>query len=315
MLAFLGLSAIAGAVPMILHPYGTAANRPLELSPQFAISFLPDTGDHPSCGEWVSGALGFMAGPEKKTGSLALDWVPGMRFAGVAGGGVLDVAAGDVAALPVWSSRACADRVGARAEEYSSEGDLRPQAGTKVECGKMSLLLMVIPPERFRDEELFETRFALEGAGHTTRIASIRKGFCPGSRGGSAKAELALADVKPADYDGVVFVGGGGLRLLWDNPEAIGVASEMNRTKKLVAAICLAPVILANAGVLRGKRATVSGTEANTIVAKGAIYTGPGMTVDGNIVTANGPKSSRVFGEKIASLLAKSVHNQPHFFA
>ena len=169
----------------------------------------------------------------------------------------------------------------------------------------MSVLLMVIPPERFRDEELFETRLALERGGHTIRVASIRKGNCPGSRGGSAKAELALADVKPADYDGVIFVGGGGSKLLWDNPEAGAVASEMNRRKKVVAAICLAPVILANAGVLRGKRATVSGTEAKTIAAKGAIYTGPGVTVDGNIVTANGPKSSRVFGEKIASLLAK----------
>jgi protease I len=172
----------------------------------------------------------------------------------------------------------------------------------------MSLLLMVIPPERFRDEELFATRLALEVAGHAIRIASTRKGTCPGSRGGFAKAELALVDVKPADYDGVVFVGGGGSKVLWDNPEAGAIALEMDRKKKVVAAICLAPVILANAGVLRGKRATVSGTEAKTIAAKGAIYTGPGVTADGNIVTANGPKSSRAFGEKIASLLAKLPH-------
>jgi protease I len=108
----------------------------------------------------------------------------------------------------------------------------------------------------------------------------------------------------------VIYVGGGGSKLLFNNPEALAIAAEMNRQDKIVAAICLAPVILANAGVLRGHRATVAGTEAKTIVAKGAIYTGPGVTVDGNIVTGNGPKSSRLFGEKIVALLAQTKTNQ-----
>lgn len=72
---------------------------------------------------------------------------------------------------------------------------------------------------------------------------------------------------------------------------------------KIVAAICLAPVILANAGVLDGKSATVAGTEARSIESKGARYAGPGVTVDGNVVTGNGPKCSRVFGQKIDELL------------
>jgi putative intracellular protease/amidase len=58
-------------------------------------------------------------------------------------------------------------------------------------------------------------------------------------------------------------------------------------------------VILANAGVLVGKQATAAGTEARTIESKGAKYTGPGVTVDGNVVTGNAPKSSRLFGQKI----------------
>ena len=73
-----------------------------------------------------------------------------------------------------------------------------------------------------------------------------------------------------------------------------------------VAAICLAPVILANAGVLKGRRATVAGTEAKTIESRGAKYMGPGVTVDGNIVTGNAPKSSRLFGQKINELLKAS---------
>jgi len=60
---------------------------------------------------------------------------------------------------------------------------------------------------------------------------------------------------------------------------------------------------LANAGILKGKNATVAGTEAKTIENKGAKYTEPGVTVDGNIVTGNAPKSSKLFGQKINELL------------
>jgi len=77
----------------------------------------------------------------------------------------------------------------------------------------------------------------------------------------------------------------------------------MNNQNKIVSAICFAPVILANAGVLRGKKATVCGTEAKVIEDRGAQYMGPGVTVDGNIITGNAPKASKLFGQKINDLL------------
>jgi len=162
---------------------------------------------------------------------------------------------------------------------------------------------MIIAPERFRDEELFVTQEELEKAGHEISIASRVKGVCPGSRGGFATATLTLAEVKTGSYDAVVFVGGGGSKLYFSNEEALRIAKEMSEKRKIIAAICLAPVILANAGVLKGRNATVSGTEAKTIESKGAKYMGPGVTVDGNIVTGNAPKSSRLFGQKINELL------------
>jgi protease I len=162
---------------------------------------------------------------------------------------------------------------------------------------------MVIPQERFRDEELFETQAALERAGHSVVVSSTRIGRCPGSRGGHADAQTAIDSERAIDYGAVVFVGGGGSKLLWDDVDAQRLAREASQEDIVLGAICLAPVILGNAGVLAGRRATVAGTEARTIEASGAIYTGPGITVDGTIVTANGPKSSAGFGERIAELL------------
>jgi protease I len=170
----------------------------------------------------------------------------------------------------------------------------------------MAKVVMIIAPERFRDEELFITREELEGAGHKTVIASIRKGKCPGSRGGFATATLSLDAVRAADFDAAVFVGGGGSKIYFANPDALRIAREFQTQGKVLAAICLAPVILANAGALKGKKATVAGTEAKTIENRGAEYTGPGVTVDGNIVTGNAPKSSKMFGQKINELLRTS---------
>ena len=167
----------------------------------------------------------------------------------------------------------------------------------------MARVLMVVAPERFRDEELFDTREVLESRGHSVVVASTRAGECAGSRGGHVLAEAVLCDQRAADFDAVVFVGGGGSKLLWRDEDALRLAREAQVGSKVLGAICLAPVILANAGVLRGRKATVAGTEARTIEAEGATYTGPGVTIDGKIVTANGPKSSTAFGERIASLL------------
>jgi protease I len=167
----------------------------------------------------------------------------------------------------------------------------------------MAKVLMVIAPERFRDEELFITCEELEKAGHEVIIASSSKGICLGSRGGFATATLTLSEVQPENYAAVVFVGGGGSKTYFANQDALFIAAEMDKRNAIVAAICLAPVILANAGLLKGKNATVAGTEARTIELQGATYTGPGVTVDGNIVTGNAPKSSRLFGQKICEQL------------
>ncbi len=163
----------------------------------------------------------------------------------------------------------------------------------------MAKILMIIAPERFRDEELFIPKEEFENAGHTTVIASTIRGKCPGSRGGSATASLTLDEVVVDGFDAVVFIGGGGSKVYFNHAQTLRIAREMHAQGKVVAAICLAPVILANAGLLEGKRATVAGTEAKTIEDKGATYMGPGVTVDGNIVTGNAPKASRLFAQNI----------------
>lgn len=168
-------------------------------------------------------------------------------------------------------------------------------------------ILFVVPQQSFRDEELAAPKEALSRAGYDCVVASHAVGTCTGMRGGETLATLSLADVRCEDYEGVVFVGGNGARAFFDDPEPQRIAREMDRARKIVGAICLAPVILARAGVLQGRRATVFVTERKTLEAAGAHYEGPGAFVDGHVVTADGPAAAPAFATAFLRALSPRV--------
>ena len=166
-------------------------------------------------------------------------------------------------------------------------------------------VLMIVAPQNFRDEEFFETRTALEAAGYQVTVASLGVDKATGMLGGETPVDLDLEQANPADYDAVVFVGGSGASVYFDHPKALELARQAAQSDKVVAAICIAPSILANAGLLEGKQATSWPSEKENLEAKGASYTGEPVTVDGRIVTASGPTAARQFGQTLAQLLAE----------
>lgn len=171
----------------------------------------------------------------------------------------------------------------------------------------MMPILMVIAPDHFRDEELFETREEIEKAGFKIVLASTHKGECIGTKGGKAIASIQIDNVNSNDYQSVVFVGGNGSKVYFKNETAHRIAREMFQQGKIVSAICIGPVILAEAGLLKNKRATVYESKIDTIKILGATYTGEPVTQDGQLITGNGPASSRLFGEKISKAVINNL--------
>lgn len=176
----------------------------------------------------------------------------------------------------------------------------------------MKNVLMVIAKDNFRDEELFHTKESIEEAGIKTTIASEEAGQCRGKLGATAEADLAISDANPNDYSAIVFVGGGGAAQYFDNQTSLNLAKEFKKEGKIIAAICIAPSILANADLLEGKKATSFSSEKENLEEKGAKFTGEPVTVDGKIVTANGPNAAKEFGKKIAELLQQP--SEIHYF-
>jgi len=168
----------------------------------------------------------------------------------------------------------------------------------------MVRVLMVIAPEVFRDEEYDHPKQVLESRGATVTTASTREGACHGKLGMTAEATLALADARAADFDAVVFVGGGGAEVFFDDPAAHALARETHALGRVVAAICIAPSVLARAGLLRDVRATAFPSQHDDLVAHGALWSDGPVEIDGRIVTANGPDAARDFGGAITDALA-----------
>lgn len=164
--------------------------------------------------------------------------------------------------------------------------------------------LIVVPKKDMEDNEYTKTCRALEDAGVEMVVASTSTGTAKGKRT-KARVDTALEDVVVAEYDAVVFIGGNGSKKLWKDEDAHRVAREAMEQGKVLAAICASPGTLANAGVLKGKKATAhpkSGAKS-IIEDNGGTYVAESVVIDGKLITADGPGSADAYGAAIVEQL------------
>jgi protease I len=101
-------------------------------------------------------------------------------------------------------------------------------------------------------------------------------------------------------------VGGIGSSKYWHSTTVHRIVKDAFDAGKVVSAICLAPVTLANSGLLLKKRATAYPSAEGFLKWKGAIYTGRPVEVAGRIVTASGPEAAEEFARTVARLIAEN---------
>ena len=162
---------------------------------------------------------------------------------------------------------------------------------------------LVVAPVGFRDEEYLEPRQVLVQAGAVVHTASSAPGTAKGKLGATAKVDLTLDALAVKDYQAVLFIGGPGAADYFTDARALRLAAEAVAAGKVVGAICIAPGILARAGLLKGRKATCFSSEEATLKKAGATCTGRDVEVDGRLVTATGPAAAKRFGEAVAKLL------------
>lgn len=152
----------------------------------------------------------------------------------------------------------------------------------------MSIRAAIIPGPGFQDEEFIYPYYRLLEANIQVEVATKDGAIIYGKFGVPAKATMATAALDAVNFDLVLIPGGfegpDRVRLL---PEVLDFIRELDRQKKLIAAICHGPSVLISAGVTKGRKMTGFWSIEADIKNSGAEYCHKEpVVVDGNLITS-----------------------------
>ncbi len=166
--------------------------------------------------------------------------------------------------------------------------------------------IALLATDGFEDSELEEPLAALRSAGATVTIISEQEGSFTGKNGTEVETDLAVEDAAVAEYDGLLLPGGvenpDTLRM---NKTAVGFVQEFFAQHKPVAAICHAPWVLIEAGVVEGRTVTSWPSVRTDLENAGAIWVDKEVVVDDGLVTSRNPGDIPIFCEKMVEEFAK----------
>ena len=115
----------------------------------------------------------------------------------------------------------------------------------------------------------------------------------------------AIEKVQIRDFDAIVLPGGSpGFKNLRQDKRVLAMIKEASDSGKLVAAICAAPAVLSDAGVLKNRKCTIYPGMDNEVENGGCEVLEDFVVVDGNVITSRGPATAFHFALRIAEKLA-----------
>lgn len=176
-----------------------------------------------------------------------------------------------------------------------------PDMNTNTLAGRK--VAIIIAHQDFRDEEFSHPFTVLSGAGALVTVASSRTGTASGMLGKRVEVKHLLKELDAVNFDAIVFVGGPGAQEYFNDPTAHQLARRATELGKVVGAICIAPAILAHAGVVEGKQATGFSSILPDLRKAGAKVTATPVVRDGKLITADGPAAAAKFAATLLEAL------------
>lgn len=182
-----------------------------------------------------------------------------------------------------------------------AQPDMEKHEGTKL----VRSVLIVIAQQDFHDEEFKEPYTLFTKSGANVLIASTDTLPARGMLGMIVKPDIMFEQVNTDSFDVLVIIGGSGCKTLWDNTSLHKIIGEFNEANKIIAAICIAPVVLGRAGILKDIDVTAFAAVKDDIGKCGACFVETDVIVCNNIITGSGPKVAKDFAQTILSELGE----------
>ncbi len=173
------------------------------------------------------------------------------------------------------------------------------------------IILLVIPQNRFCDEQLLDLKSVFDAISLKTIILSKTGKEAVGENKTKILPDGILVDwdkrfLLNKYYDAVVIVGGKGAKnSLWNDPILPQILTDHYRAGKVVGALGLSVVSLARAGLLNRQEVSAPNDELciGELETAGAFVVDAPLTFSSRVVTAGDHSSGRIFAEKILELL------------
>jgi len=156
----------------------------------------------------------------------------------------------------------------------------------------------------FEEIEFVTVVDILRRAGLDVVTAGLKEGLQEGSHRIKMMPDSALDNIRPDEFDAVVLPGGApGFINLKNDERVMRILQNMNKAGKYVCAICAAPSVLIKAGVLDGRKATVSPAGREEMKAS-TEYVDERVVADRKLITSQSPGPAREFALKLVGALA-----------
>ncbi len=136
-------------------------------------------------------------------------------------------------------------------------------------------------------------------------VAGTSDGTITGSRGIRVAPDTSIDEIDVRGFDLIVVPGGlSGAEALRKDPRIIAALSRHHEAGGLTAAICAGPTVLAEAGLLAGRRVTSHPSVRKRLSGVvGEVVADERVVVDGTIVTSQGPGTAMEFAFRLVELL------------
>lgn len=181
--------------------------------------------------------------------------------------------------------------------------------------GKLSdKKIAILATDGFEQAELEEPKKALDNAGAKTEIVSPSEeseiqGMNHADKGDKFHVDVKLDDANPENYDGLMIPGGlMNPDTLRSTPAALKFVKHFFETGKPVAAICHAPWVLVDAGVIKGRKVTSWPAIQTDVRNAGGDWVDKEVVVDNGLVTSRKPDDIPAFNKKMIEEFAEGKH-------
>jgi protease I len=171
----------------------------------------------------------------------------------------------------------------------------------------------ILATDGFEQAELEEPMQALEMAGATVSIVSPKpvkiQGMKHADKGDQFEVDVPLENANPEDFDALMLPGGlMNPDELRSTPEAVSFVRAFADAGKPIAAICHAPWILIEAGLVKGRRLTSWPAIQTDVKNAGGNWVDEEVVVDQGLVTSRKPADIPAFNLKVIEEIAEGRH-------